>query len=118
MTWSFAWLRSWDEVWATQHVADWQQLCERPDAYATPFMHPDLLGAWLEVIGQRTESNRFFLHAKHRDGQEYCGSWSGRDRPGKMAGHAASHPRATDPAVRTSATTIRSSCRNLHRANR
>ena len=70
MTWSFAWLRSWDEVWATQHVADWQQLCERPDAYATPFMHPDLVGAWLEVIGQRTESDPFFLHAKHRDGQE------------------------------------------------
>ena len=70
MTWSFAWLRSWDEVWATQHVADWQQLCERPDAYATPFMHPDLVAAWLEVIGQRTESDPFFLHAKHGDGQE------------------------------------------------
>jgi hypothetical protein len=41
-----------------------------PGAYATPFMHPDLIRAWLAVMGWRETSDPFFLHASHSDGQE------------------------------------------------
>jgi len=67
--WSFYWLRSWDAVWDPEHVARWRAMCEAPSAYATPFVHPDLVRGWLATMGPET-FDPFFLHARHTGGQE------------------------------------------------
>ena len=70
MAWRFDWLRSWDEVWEPRHLARWGAACDDPTAYATPFMHPDLVRGWLATMGGEGSFAPFFLHATHDDGQE------------------------------------------------
>ena len=69
MTWSFEWLRSWDEVWDPRHVATWRAMCEAAGAHATPFVHPDLVRGWLGPMGGPAAYEPFFLHARHSGGQ-------------------------------------------------
>jgi CelD/BcsL family acetyltransferase involved in cellulose biosynthesis len=70
MAWRFDWLRSWDDVWEPRHLARWQAACDDPKAHATPFMHPDLVRAWLATMGGPAGFAPFFLHATHADGQQ------------------------------------------------
>jgi CelD/BcsL family acetyltransferase involved in cellulose biosynthesis len=70
MAWRFDWLRSWDEVWEPQHVARWRATCEAPGAYATPFVHPDLIRGWLFAMGGPEAFAPYFLKARHSSGQE------------------------------------------------
>jgi CelD/BcsL family acetyltransferase involved in cellulose biosynthesis len=70
MAWRFEWLRSWDEVWEPPHVARWRAMCEAPGAYATPFVHPDLIRGWLVAMGGPGAFAPFFLKARHSGWQE------------------------------------------------
>jgi CelD/BcsL family acetyltransferase involved in cellulose biosynthesis len=69
MVWQFDWLRSWDEVWDPVNLARWRAAFA-PDsgAEATPFMHPDVVRAWLQSAGE-AEYDPFFYWAEHSGGQ-------------------------------------------------
>lgn len=69
MAWAFSWLRSWDEIWAAEHVAAWQGLVEAPSSAATPFMHPAVVRAWVGAMGGEGRFAPHFLHAVHASGQ-------------------------------------------------
>jgi CelD/BcsL family acetyltransferase involved in cellulose biosynthesis len=70
MAWRFTWMRSWKAVWEPANVAAWRAMFARPEAHATPFMHPDIVRAWWEAIGGEDDFAPFFLQASHADGQE------------------------------------------------
>ena len=69
MAWRFTWRRSWDEIWEPGHLARWRRAIAAPDAHATPFMHPDVIVAWLSATGGEGAYVPFFLHARHEGGQ-------------------------------------------------
>ena len=70
MGWTFTWLRSWDEIWADRHLERWKRAIARPDAHATPFMHPDLARVWLRSMGGEAGFRPYFLCADHDGGQQ------------------------------------------------
>jgi len=71
MAWRFTWLRSWDEIWDPVHLTRWRRaIVGGPDVHATPFMHPDVIAAWLSATGGEGAYAPFFLHARHDAGQQ------------------------------------------------
>jgi len=70
MSWTFAWLRTWDDIWQPGHLARWTSVAEDSTAHATPFMHPSLARAWLRTMGGEAKFLPFFLTARHASGQE------------------------------------------------
>ncbi len=70
MTWQFAWRRSWTEVWDPANLSLWRGAIAGADVHATPFMHPDVVRAWVATTGGEAAYAPFFLHARHEDGQE------------------------------------------------
>ena len=68
--WRFSWLRSWDEVWSPSNLEDWRATIACGDeVHVTPFMHPDVVRAWLESTGGEGAYRPFFLRATHASGQ-------------------------------------------------
>lgn len=70
MSWTFDWLRSWDQVWSPENLRRWQALVDRPDAHASPFSTPTLARVWLEALGGPDRFAPAFLWARHASGQE------------------------------------------------
>ncbi len=70
MSWSFEWLRSWDQVWSQENLSRWQALVDRPDAHASPFSTPTLSRVWLESLGGRARFAPCFVWARHASGQQ------------------------------------------------
>ena len=69
--WRFEWLRSWDEIWDPVNLDDWRATIAGGDeVHATPFMHPDLVRAWLEATGGEAAYLPYFLRATHVSGQK------------------------------------------------
>ena len=68
--WRFDWLLRWDEIWAPANLDDWRATIAGGDeVHATPFMHPDLVRAWLEGSGGEATWHPYFLRAAHVGGQ-------------------------------------------------
>lgn len=70
MAWSFAWLRTWDAVWAPANVARWEALMAAPGAHAAPFAAPVLVRVWVAALGGPGRFAPAFLWARHDSGQE------------------------------------------------
>jgi CelD/BcsL family acetyltransferase involved in cellulose biosynthesis len=69
--WTFDWLRSWAEIWDERHLRAWREVLARGDeVHASPFMHPDVVRAWVEAHGGETVCRPYFLHARHASGQQ------------------------------------------------
>lgn len=67
MAWVFSWLRSWDEIWGPEHLGAWLSAARAPGG-TSPFMHPDLVRAWLATQGGEARLLPFFLVARRSDG--------------------------------------------------
>ncbi len=67
--WRFTWLNSWQAIWEPAHLADWRATITGDGVHATPFMHPDLVRAWLAAHGGEAAWLPYFLRATHRSGQ-------------------------------------------------
>ena len=110
MTWHFDWLRSWEEIWDAGHLSDWRSLIAGGRTNATPFMHPDVIRAWLDATGGEAAYDPFFLAARHAGGQRVLwllvrqrGGWgSGFQRamvPAGSVGLGGPHFAYNDPLV-------------------
>jgi CelD/BcsL family acetyltransferase involved in cellulose biosynthesis len=68
--WRFTWLRSWKAIWAPEHLANWRATIAGGDeVHATPFMHPDVVRAWLKANGGEAAWLPYFLRASNAGGQ-------------------------------------------------
>jgi len=68
--WRFTWLLSWEAIWAPANLDDWRATIARGDeVHATPFMHPDVVRAWVEATGGEAAWRPYFLRASHTRGQ-------------------------------------------------
>lgn len=69
MSWNFSWLRDWNEVWSDENVGRWSNAFSPSyNGRTHPFMHPQVVRAWLETSGQH-RFEPFFLHSQHSDGR-------------------------------------------------
>ena len=72
--WRFTWLDSWQAIWEPAHLADWRATITGDGVHATPFMHPDLVRAWLAAHGGEAAWLPYFLRATHWSASGCCGS--------------------------------------------
>ncbi len=71
MSWSFSWLRRWDEVFGSRNLPEWLAPFQPGSgALVSPFMHPDFARAWLAAVGGPDALDPFFLRAASSDGRE------------------------------------------------